>query len=243
MRELERAPAQNPTLQAARQLQTPQAQRTLRAMTLRGEHFWAGKSEGDHLARLFVESDSGQLVSTGKYAQQNVDGAWEALEPRPATTSLAEQHVLDPAFALDIPLQGGIPAPGEHAAGVTFIGSRPVVRIDGKVYQVQYDARIKLWHVVDPANPFAFFGRKPIVRGDDGQWRAVEPNRLRGGAPGKFAPLRETPAGPSTAVGGISDYELPADYHRYLLGIVSPPGTTEVETTLDLISPVFSELF
>jgi hypothetical protein len=50
-------------------------------------------------------------------------------------------------------------------------------------YRVSYNSSLQTWAIVDPENPFAFFGFKPVRLNAQGEWELLVPPRLAGGSP------------------------------------------------------------
>jgi hypothetical protein len=98
----------------------------------------------------------------------------------------------------------GLRAPaGEPASGVYAIEGYRVIRQDGKLYHVRYDATIDGWRLTRPGNPYAY--GPPVERLPGGQWRFRRVGLLGGGAGSSrlgMRPLREDP----TAI--LTDSEL-----------------------------------
>lgn len=53
----------------------------------------------------------------------------------------------------------------------------------GGTFMVRYDRSIGCWAIVDPENPHAFFGSRPVRLNAENQWELVSPASLRGGSP------------------------------------------------------------
>jgi hypothetical protein len=141
---------------------------------------------------------------------------WSPLTPdlqsmdRAVTASLDE--VL-PDRAVTLTLPDNSPGLSDHAKGVRLENGRHCITLDEQVYQVQYDARLRCWNIVDPANPFAFFGRQPVRLNDDGKWALMDLTKLRGGGledGAGFKPLQEQPSSATATTTDIREYELPA---------------------------------
>jgi hypothetical protein len=116
-----------------------------------------------------------------------------------------------------------------HGKGVSQYRGKCYIQMNDLIYEVHYDAAMGRWHIIDPANPFAFFGRQPVRLDDQDQWRLVGREGLRGGgneSPGSYKPVpeevEETNAAPKTR----HDYEMPKALQPHLENILQ---TTEVE--------------
>ncbi len=87
---------------------------------------------------------------------------------------------------------------------------QPHVDIDGIAYQVGWVNDQKFWAIVDPANPFSFYGSVPVRLTADDIWEPMGRLGLKGG--GKFfgkKPSGNPVAGPSTALTPTFRYDLP----------------------------------
>ncbi|WP_193217503.1 dermonecrotic toxin domain-containing protein [Pseudomonas putida] len=181
-------------------------ERELKPVELKGQSVLLGPPSTQGLARIARRNASGELIDTGRYARQDKLGDWTPVEQ-------AENAVVQPApdqHAVAISLEGGTPASGTHAQGITLVNGRPYVQIDDQVFQVQFDAQTAQWSIIDPDNPFAFFGRQPLARQADGTWKRVDSGGLRGGNPGdnNLAPPPETVTPP--VAGGNNVVSLPS---------------------------------
>jgi hypothetical protein len=162
------------------------------------------------------------LLATGHFAKRDASGALLPLrrESRPAPEALKP----NPAYAVNQSLLDVPAISSGHAKGSRLLKGQHYIEMDGLTFRVQYDARMGYWQIINPDNPFAFFGNQPVRLDDQGQWQLIDNLNLRGGVGGhpRFRALDEEAAGPSTAVGDISDYELPDHMQPYLQGIVKP---------------------
>ncbi|HEY0290046.1 MAG TPA: DUF6543 domain-containing protein [Pseudomonas sp.] len=48
-------------------------------------------------------------------------------------------------------------------------------------YQVRYSDELQVWTIVDPANPFAFYGANPVRLNAQGEWELLPAPKLKGG--------------------------------------------------------------
>ncbi|MGV8916384.1 MAG: membrane-targeted effector domain-containing toxin [Pseudomonas sp.] len=237
---------QNPSLVAAKQLQQlapPTSE--LSPLTLHGEPFWAGKSNNSGHVALFRSSaqEPDKLIATGQFAQHDADKVLQPLRREISQPLLTNGLSPNPEYAVNISLKGRIPAASGHTKGVVRIDGKDYIELDGLTYQIQYEARMNYWNIIDPANPYAFFGKQPVRFNEQGQWQLLDRLNLRGGQPGRFHELVEEAAGSDTALANTSDYELPAMFQPYLFGVANPAGTSHL-TEMDMgIGEVFAELF
>lgn len=68
------------------------------------------------------------------------------------------------------------------------------INLGGQVYRVRFDLGLRLWGIVHPDRPFAFYGFKPVRLNAAGEWELATPPQLAGGSPMEQA-------GPSTSAG------------------------------------------
>ncbi|MCF5663318.1 DUF6543 domain-containing protein, partial [Pseudomonas syringae] len=119
-------------------------------------------------------------LATGQFAARRGDGAWQPLLPLPPVAQQAPSGLrID--LAVDISLENLPRIADGHAKGVHAINGKHYIQLSDRAFEVQYDAYWRCWQIIDPANPFAFFGKQPVRLNDQGQWLLVERQRLRGG--------------------------------------------------------------
>ncbi|TDV65997.1 membrane-targeted effector domain-containing toxin [Pseudomonas sp. LP_7_YM] len=224
-------PARPSTL---KKLSNPAKQEKLYPANLQDQSFLIGKPNASGQAPVYrsLGVDPEEVAATRHYATRDSNGAWQPLD-QPATPTLPRASDALANRAVDISLQD-LPQVAEgHARGVSLGQGRHYIQMNGLVYQVQYDAGIRCWHIVDPDSPFAFFGRQPVRLDDHGQWTLVERSRLQGGGndePFGFRPLQEQ-SGSSGA--DLSDYELPQHLRRHLEGILKMEPADDLGLNLD----------
>jgi ElaB/YqjD/DUF883 family membrane-anchored ribosome-binding protein len=221
---------QNSLLRTVKQLRNMSpALKDLRPLQLHGESFWAAKPGLSGHAPLYRGSQE-KLVATGHFAEKNIAGTWQPLRRETSTLPSTSPGKANPAYAVDISLQGTTPIARGHARGVTRIQGQHYVEVDGLTFAVQYDSRLRYWSLIDHDNPFAFFGKQPVRLNDQGQWQVIDRLNLRGGVGPSYHALNDAPAGSSTAIAGVSDYELPPHLQTHMHGIVDP---TYVDALVD----------
>jgi hypothetical protein len=209
----------------------PARQQHLYPVSLQDQPFLIGKPNAAGKAPVYrsLGFDNDEVYATRHYAVQDSKGAWQPLG-QPSTTPTA-------------PVSGGVsadrvvkvslkdlPRMSEgHAAGVSLGDGKYYVELNGQAYQVQYDASMHCWHIVDPQNPFAFFGRQPVRLDDQGQWKLAQRSALRGGGKDDalgFMPLREEATASTAMPISLREFEVPKNYERHLDRILN---TTPVE--------------
>lgn len=161
---------------------------------------------------------------------------WTPLTPDTQSMDRAVTHALDEVIP-DRAVTPWVPEAttrlGNHADGVTLENGRYCITMDGQTYQVQYDAQLRCWNIVDPANPFAFFGKQPVRLDENGYWTLLNRTNLRGGGlDGRagFTPLQETPSGATATTTDVLEYELPAHLQPVMTRILraSPQDPTHL---------------
>nr|WP_236442892.1 membrane-targeted effector domain-containing toxin [Pseudomonas syringae] len=160
--------------------------------------FLLGKPDANGYAPVFhdLSASSTHAQATGQFAIANADGAWQPLAPSRAPAAIKRSlH--------DVPrITEG------HAQGVCLVDGHYCIEMAGSTFHVQYDAQLRCWQIIDPDNPFAFFGKRPVRLDEQGQWQVIDPHRLRGGRPGNpddYAPMPSQGA----ATDALSEYEMP----------------------------------
>ncbi len=89
------------------------------------------------------------------------------------------------------PLQGNVTLgdevsseAGGHMRAVHVLDNGQTwIEIRGLPYRVMYSDPLKCWTVVDPLNPFAFQGVRPVRLNPQGEWQLLEAPGLKGGTP------------------------------------------------------------
>lgn len=161
---------------------------------------------------------------------------WTPLTPDTQSMDHAVTHALDeviPDRVVTPALPEATTRLGNHADGVTLENGRHCITMDGQTYQVQYDAQLRCWNIVDPANPFAFFGKQPVRLDENGKWTLLNRTNLRGGgldSRAGFTPLQETPSGATAMTTDVLEYELPAHLQPVMTRILgaSPQDPTHL---------------
>jgi len=207
----------------------------LTPVIVQDEVFWAAASETRRHVPLCrtraLMPDT--LQPTGHFAETDISGVWKALQ----------QDSANPAYVVSISLAEGTPLDAAHAQGVTMLRGKCYIAMHDQIFQVQYDASMRIWQIVDPGNPFAFFGRQPVRRSEQGLWETLEPLKLRGGVLPVYQSLDETAAGPTTAASSLSDYEMPEGLQPYVFGIVSVRQAESYSDSTGHLRFMFDDIF
>ena len=165
-------------------------------------------------------SGSDEAYATRHYAVMDNNGAWQPLGQAPAVPRPQGPRVVNADRVVDISLEGLPRITEGHARGVSLgINGKSYIEMDGLVYQVNYDTHLRSWYIVDPANPYAFFGRQPVSLNDQGGWQLRQAPALRGGVNGRhgtYRALAQDSAGDQAAGVSRVEYEMPADVRRDL---------------------------
>ncbi len=168
--------------------------------------------------------DTVDTYPTGQYAVRDSAGIWQPLG-QPSTTSVSTApNGISAQRVVNVSLRDLPRVPEGHAMGVS-LGSNGTcyIELNGLVYQVQYDASIRCWHIVDPENPFAFFGRQPVKLSEQGQWQLIERSALRGGGKDdaiSFKPLQEDATGSEAMETRLAAYEMPKHLQPHISEIL-----------------------
>jgi hypothetical protein len=204
----------------------------LHPVKLEDEHFLLGTPNAKGQAQVYDNAgfELDDAFPTGHYAAKNNSGVWQPLDQAvaPPSSNALSGHPVTGVSLQDLPR-----ATEGHANGVSIGHGKHYIEMSGEVYQVHYDARLRCWHIVDPQNPFAFFGHQPVRLNEQGQWQRISRSGLRGGndSPGALTPLGETtPAGATDT--GLHAWELPANLRPHMEEILT--GTSMDPVALGL---------
>ncbi|RMV17421.1 membrane-targeted effector domain-containing toxin [Pseudomonas savastanoi] len=189
---------------------------------LQEQVFLIGKPNAHGHAAVFHAPHvaSAPPMATGQFALREAAGAWQPLLPPPNAVARVPSG-LRTDLAVDVSLDNVPRITDGHAKGVYALSGKNYIRLSGNTFQVQYDAHLRCWQIIDPANPFAFFGKQPVRLNEQGQWLVVD-RRLRGGGldgPGNYRPLPEDAAAGS--LNTLIDYEMPSTMRAHLDIVIS----------------------
>ncbi|KWS10069.1 type III effector [Pseudomonas syringae pv. syringae] len=220
LHQLENSQHSTPVLRSFQRQPSLPRYEDLYPVELQEQVFLLGKPNVHGHAAIFQASHvaSAPPLATGQFAAREIGGAWQPLLPLPPTAQRAPSGLrID--LAVDISLEN-VPRIAEgHAKGVHAINGKYYIQLSDQAFEVQYDAYWQYWQIIDPANPFAFFGKQPVRLNDQGQWLLVERQRLRGGGldtPGTYRPLPEQASASSSSLNTLSDYEMPSGMRAHL---------------------------
>jgi hypothetical protein len=192
------------------------------AVKLQDEPFLIGKPNANGQARVYrgAEFLDDDVSATGHYVAKDQNGHWQPL----GETSTPASGPVFAGRAVNISVHDMPRMTAGHANGVSLGNGKYYIQMNGRVYQVNYDASLHCWHIVDPDNPFAFFGRQPVRLNEHGDWKPLERSGLRGGGqdgPSRFRPLAEEAAAGDAAGAGLREYELPETMQPHMEAILS----------------------
>ncbi|WP_024644746.1 membrane-targeted effector domain-containing toxin [Pseudomonas syringae] len=190
---------------------------------LQEQAFLLGKPNANGHAAVFHATPvaSAPPIATGQFAARKASGAWQPLLPTPTTVTRAPSGVRTD-LAVAISLDNLPHITDGHAKGVCLVNGKHYIELSGQTFEVQYDAGLRGWQIIDPANPFAFFGNQPVRLDEQGQWLIVDRQRLHGGgleSPANYRPLPEEAAGVSTDT--LNDFEMPSTLRAHLDIVIS----------------------
>jgi hypothetical protein len=183
---------------------------------LQDETFLLGKPNSNGHAEVFRSPSvsSREVTATGQFASRETSGTWSPLGSSDLPSDLSIKQSLQ-----DVPrVNDG------HAKGVYTTDGKTWIEKSGKTYQVQYDPQLRCWQIIDPDNPFAYFGKQPVRLDEHGQWQIIERPQLRGGGlddESAYKPLQAEAPGTSAAALALSDYEMPVQIRGAFDMIVS----------------------
>lgn len=236
----------NPPLAALRQTRNTSA-RLFRS--LGWYHPSAAPSIGINTHRRLVRAaphDPQKLLASGFFSQEEVARLIRPLAPESALPARSASGQPPSAYAVRQSLDNTPPIASGHAKGVTWIDGHYYLRLDDRVYEVQYSASIRLWQIIDPANPYAFFGKQPVHLTDSGQWKTIDAFKLRGGGRSTFALLDNQPVSPATSSATPSvnaAYEMPEKWKHQVTGIVDNSWMPIDDFGMDLSPAYFATYF
>lgn len=219
-------------------------QEKLYPINLQDETYYIGKPNANGQAAVYENAAfvPDEVYPTGHYATRGEDGAWRPFGQPSAPTPSMGPGTISADRVVDISVQDLPRITEGHAKGVSLGNGKSYIQMNDLVYQVQYDARVRCWHIVDPENPFAFFGRQPVRLNEQDQWTLVERSGLRGGGnveQGGFRPLQDEQAAAETA-SHLHQYELPSEIQPYIKGVLDPDAMGNLGMGLD---ELFEELY
>lgn len=196
--------------------QTP-SQADLLPVNLEGETFWRSKPNANGHASVFRAGTdpSNAPQATGQFARRDLDGAWRPLsQPAGQQTALTADGMKQ-GLSVDISLQDAMPLTSDHGKGVSLLNGKYYIELRAQVFEVQFEARARHWYIIDPQNPFAFYGKRPVCLDAQGTWQLLERPSLRGGMDNSFKPLQNEATPADRIPSALARYELPVRLRPY----------------------------
>ena len=168
-----------------------------------------------------------------------------AQQPQAASFGMASPSSLEvnTAFEVDLRLHNVPRLTQGHAAGVCLVDGRYYIDVSGKTFEVQYNAQLRHWQIIDPQNPFAFFGKRPVRLDEQGAWRVVDRPGLQGGgldSPPSYRPLPEDETVASSV--SLSDYELPQAYRSHMRTIITGESYNPIDMEPEYFESIFAQV-
>ncbi|QXH59113.1 membrane-targeted effector domain-containing toxin [Pseudomonas maumuensis] len=178
-------------------------------------------SPGKALAEAGAASEPATLDPQSPPAQE---GTGETVTPDEATVpeQSPEEHMQNwvpkpfwPSEATQMlePFESNVILTGEpgtgKSAGVYLQNGKFYVQIDSLPYQVRFVQELQSWVVIDPENPYSFYGCHIIRLDAEGQWQLAPRPKGHGGAPGWLKIWGRSAEGKPLAPLPASPYEIP----------------------------------
>lgn len=195
-------------------------------VSLRGEPLLIAKPDANGHAQVFrtANTHSGEVHATGQYAIKHIDGTLQPLSDRSSSTLAATANTVSADRVVNLSLKDLPRMTVGHVKGISVSNGKCYIEMNNLTYQVHYDMNMRYWYIVDPENPFAFFGRQPVWLDEHEQWKLLGRERLRGGGkdtPGTFKPLQDEASGSRASSDSLKDYELPEHTQPYVYVVMS----------------------
>lgn len=177
---------------------------------LDGEIVWLSKPNANGYApvnRSNVDPNKAPQP-TGQLAKRNAAGTWQPLNHLNLPSGVATD-VTASGLSVNISLRDAVALSPAHGQGVRVLNGKHYIELQAQVFEVQFDARTRHWNIIDPHNPFSFFGKRPVKLNDQGTWKLLERPHLRGGMDDSFKPLQSPLPEASASTRAVNKYELP----------------------------------
>lgn len=210
-------------LPAAKNITRTPNQADLYPVHLEGETFWRGKPNANGHAHVYrAGNDQLHTVqATGQFARRDLDGKWRPLDQPVGQSNVLNADGIKQGVSVNISLKDTIPLSSGHAHGVSLVNGKYYIELGTQVFEVNFDAGARYWNIIDPQNPFSFFGKRPVRLDAQGKWQLLQRPNLRGGMDDSFRPLVSEPttttAEPITAA--VVHYELPLQLRPHFSSI------------------------
>jgi len=224
-------------LPAVKKIPRLPSQANLHPVKLEGETFWRGKPNANgHAAVYRIGVDQSQTAHvTGQFARRDLDGAWRPLSQPVGQRTVLNAEGLKQGLAVNISLEKATAVASAHGKGVQLLNGKHYIQLGPQVFEVQFDAAARYWNIIDPQNPFAFFGKQPVHLDSQGQWQLLKRPNLTGGMDDSFRALTDeaAPRSAEPITAAVVPYELPLSL-RPQFDILANPGRSLDDMGLDL---------
>ena len=211
------------------------SQAELRPVNLDGDTFWRSQPNANgHAAVYRVSAEQAQTPqATGQFARRDLDGQWRPLSQPAGQTHTLSANGLKQGLAVNISLQNATPLASAHGKSVSMINGKHYIELGTQVFEVQFDASARYWNIIDPKNPFAFFGKQPVYLDAQGKWQLPNRPNLAGGMDESFRPLVSEAATAEAITAAVVPYELPLRLRAHF-DVLAHPGRSFDDLGLDL---------
>jgi hypothetical protein len=211
------------------------SQADLRSVNLEGETFWRSKPDANGHASVYrISTDQAQTPqATGQFARRDLDGKWRPLSLPSGHPNTLNADGMNPGFTVNISLQNATPLVSAHGKGVRGVNGKYYIELGAQVFEVQFDARARYWNIIDPKNPFAFFGKQPVYLDAQGKWQLPKRPHLSGGMDDSFRPLASESTTAQAITAAVVPYELPLQLRPHF-DVLANPGRSLDDMGLDL---------
>ncbi|MCD5994997.1 membrane-targeted effector domain-containing toxin [Pseudomonas sp. CDFA 602] len=218
---LERRSSSTVALRTVPKPSAPPRYEDLFPVTIKDQPFLIAQPNANGHMPVFHTLDASQakVEATGQFVKRQADGLWQPLGPVSEGASGVRT-----GYAVDVSLHNVPRNKGGHGEGVCTVNGKHYIDLSGSTFAVQFDARLRCWQIIDPANPFAFFGKQPVRLNEKGIWQKIDRQQLRGGGldgSESYKPLPEEGATAGEAATGLSDYEMPGPMQPYMYAVLS----------------------
>lgn len=221
-------------------------QADLHPVSLEGETFLRSKPDVDSHASVYLTSNDPFQApqATGQFVRHDADGAWRPLAQPTGKKTTRNANGINDGLAVDVSLQGATPLASTHGEGVSLLKGKYYIELQAKVFEVQFDASARCWNIIDPQNPYAFFGKLPVHLDEHGKWQLHQRANLRGGMDDSFKPLAAEANSAEPFTAAIVPYELPLQSRPHFDALFNPhrPLDTMGFGLEEYLASMFSEM-
>lgn len=211
------------------------SQAELRPVNLDGDTFWRSQPNANgHAAVYRLSTDQAQTpLATGQFARRDLDGQWRPLSQPVGQPRTLSANGVKQGLAVNISLENATPLASAHGKGVSMVNGRHYIELGSQVFEVQFDATARYWNIIDPQNPFAFYGKQPVYLDLKGKWQLPKRPNLLGGMDESFRPLVSEATTAEAITAAVVPYELPLNLRSHF-DILAHPGSAYNDLGLDL---------